>query len=66
MNWLKSFIDRFKKPKGLYPESLWNVAADGSGFRATDQTGKTAFAPREDLATVAIATDDSGPRGADV
>ncbi|WP_066555630.1 hypothetical protein [Croceicoccus bisphenolivorans] len=66
MNWLKSFIDRFRKPRGLHPESLWIVSANEAGFRATDQTGKTVFAPREDLKTVAIATNDSGPWGADV
>lgn len=66
MSWLKPLFDRFKRPKGLYPECLWNVSADESGFRATDQTGETVFLPREDLASVAIATNDTGPWGADV
>lgn len=66
MNWLKSVIDRFKRPNGLYPECLWSVSVDDTGFRATDQTGKTVLAPHEDLASVAIATNDSGPWGADV
>lgn len=66
MDWLKAVTDRFKRPKVLYPESLWDVLADELGFRATDPTGKTAFAPRADLTLVAIATNDSGPWGADV
>ncbi|MDK4808094.1 MAG: hypothetical protein OC190_16320 [Novosphingobium aromaticivorans] len=66
MNWLKSFINRIKRPRGLYPECLWKVSANETGFRATDQTGKTVFAPRADLTTVAIVTNDSGPWGADV
>src|SRR4051794_23331757 len=66
MDWLKAVTDRFKRPKGLYPESSWNVSADELGFRATDQTGKTMFSPKDDLTLVAIATNDSGPWGADV
>ena len=66
MNWLKTVTGRFKRAKGLYPECLWNVSADEVGFRSTDRTGKTMFAPRQDLSSVAIATNDSGPWGADV
>ena len=66
MSWLRKFVSRFKKPKALYPESLWNVSAGKAGFRAIDQTGKTTFVSRDDLSFVAIATDESGPWGADV
>ena len=66
MNWLRPLIDRFKRPKGLYPECLWNVSANESGFRVTDQTGETVFVHREDLASVVIATNDTGPWGADI
>jgi hypothetical protein len=45
---------------------LWNVSADERGFSATDHDGKTMFAPRQHLTSVAIATNDSGPWGADV
>ncbi|MBX9880876.1 MAG: hypothetical protein K2X73_02770 [Sphingomonas sp.] len=66
MNWLRFLSDRFRKPKRLHPESLWHVAADAYGFRATDQTGKTMVAPRENLAAIVIETNDSGPWGADL
>ena len=66
MNWIKAVAARFKRPKGLYPECLWTVSYDGSAVYATDQTGKTMSVIMEDLKTVAIATNDSGPWGADV
>ena len=66
MKWLKRIADRLKRPTGLYPECLWTVTFDGLGFRATDQTGKAMFVPKQDLSSVAIATNDSGPWGADL
>lgn len=66
MRWLSSLLDRLRRPKGLYPECLWNVSVDEIGFRATDQTGKTVYLPRENLESVVVATNDTGPWGADV
>lgn len=66
MKWLKALADRFKRPEGLYPERLWTVSFDGSAVFVTDQTGKTMSVMMQDLRTVAIATNDSGPWGADV
>ena len=66
MKWLKAVSNRFKKSKGLYPECLWTVSVDDVGFHATDQTGRTTVATTDDLTSVVIATDDSGPWGADV
>jgi len=56
----------FKKSKALYPEALWTVVLDGSGIQATDQTGSTMSVSSDDILSVAIETNDSGPWGADV
>lgn len=55
-----------RRKKGLYPESLWNVELLSEGIRGTDHTGKAMTVGYDDLRTVAIATDDSGPWGADI
>lgn len=55
-----------KKSKPLYPEALWRVVSDAHGIQAIDQTGNTMFVTVADLSSVAIATNDSGPCGADV
>ena len=55
-----------RKQKGLYPESFWTVELCEEGICGTDHTGKSMTVPYEGLRTVAIATNDSGPWGADV
>ena len=55
-----------KRLKGLHPEQLWTVVADGEGIRATDQTGATMSVSDAELSSVVIETNDSGPWGADV
>lgn len=66
MRWFSALAERFKSPKSLYPESLWTVSFDGAVVCARDDTGKAMSVTMQELRTVAIATNDSGPWGADV
>jgi len=50
----------------LWPEALWTVSVDDSGFHGTDHTGTIMTLALADLSGVIIETNDSGPVGADV
>lgn len=57
----------FKKKKpSLQPEARWQVALDSDRISVRDDAGQTASVVKEELSGVAIATNDSGPWGADV
>ena len=56
----------FKKFKSASPLALWNVSFDGSDIVTSDGRGHERKMAIRDLTRVVVATDDSGPWGADV
>jgi len=59
--WLKK-----RREAKLWPEARWTVSVDESGFRSADHKGEGRAVALTDLSGVTIATNDSGPWGADV
>lgn len=60
------WFKRKASEKPLYPESLWTVELGDQGICGTDHEGTAKTVSYDGLRTVAIATNDSGPWGADV
>ena len=55
-----------KRPAQLEPESKWTIAVSDGRIVGTDEIGGSKSLALEELSGVAIATNDSGPWGADV
>ncbi len=54
-----------RKPQKLVPESLWTVSTCDEIVSVTDPEGTILFASLSELHAVIVATNDSGPWGAD-
>jgi hypothetical protein len=68
MGWnLAGMFGRVKKrPARLSPESRWTIAATEGLITGTDEVGGIQSIALDELCGVAIATNDTGPWGADV
>jgi hypothetical protein len=62
--WLASL--RKARAQSLWPERTVKVVVSDTGLSAVFPTGESQFVSWEDVARVLVATDDSGPWGADV